>query len=177
MENNLQPTGHDRSIANRSKDHIPGWGIDNDPENDPTYPMKRWNGADHERLNYDRPAQQPIDREVLKSIERPTLTRVFGTSSPPSGLSGMIRRFAYKYSEASAIHWMGLILADRVNVAEGIVEDLGKGHVPDFIHEMGLASEWKYNRKAFVTKVALQTAFIAGVCLVLSQRKKYKRKR
>ena len=22
--------------------HIPGWGMDADPENDPTYPMKHW---------------------------------------------------------------------------------------------------------------------------------------
>src|SRR3954468_10384372 len=86
-------------MADRYK-NIPGWAMDADPENDPTYPMKHYNGADHERLNYERGPQQPIDREVLKSVERPTITRVFGTSVPPKGLSGSIRRFAYdKYSE------------------------------------------------------------------------------
>ena len=40
----------DRKVANTPKD-IPGWGMDADPENDPTYPMKRWNGADHERIH------------------------------------------------------------------------------------------------------------------------------
>ena len=50
MENTVNP-GLDREIANKPK-NIPGWGIDADPENDPTYPMKHGNGADHERLNY-----------------------------------------------------------------------------------------------------------------------------
>src|SRR3954462_7823043 len=111
-----------KEMADRYKD-IPGWGIDADPENDPTYPMKHYNGADHERLNYEKAPQQPVDMEILQSVERPTITRVFGTSTPPKGLSGMIRRFAYKYSEATLAHWMTLILADRINVWEGWMED------------------------------------------------------
>src|SRR5689334_13052187 len=84
----------DRNMGDRVKD-IPGWGMDADPENDPTYPMKHRTGADHDRLNYEKAPQQPIDREILHSIERPGVTRVFGTSTPPSGLSGVVRRFAY----------------------------------------------------------------------------------
>lgn len=78
----------DRKIADRNmtddriKD-IPGWGMDADPENDPTYPMKHSNGADHERLNYEKAPQQRQDMEILHSIERPGVTRVFGTSTPP----------------------------------------------------------------------------------------------
>ena len=49
MEKVIDPE-MDRKIANSPKDNIPGWGMDADPENDPTYPMKRWNGADHECL-------------------------------------------------------------------------------------------------------------------------------
>src|ERR1700712_1004563 len=118
-----QISGIDRKIANTPKDHIPGWGMDVDPENDPTYPMKHWNGADHERLNYEKAPQQPIDIEMLHSIERPGITRVFGTSTPPAGLSGAIRRYAYKFSEATAAHWMTLILADRVDVIQGKIND------------------------------------------------------
>lgn len=91
----------DRQKANSPKDHIPGWGIDADPENYPNYPMKNYTGADHERLNYQKPPQQPVNIEVLKSIERPTLTSVFGASTPPQGLSGQIRRFAFKYKRTS----------------------------------------------------------------------------
>src|SRR6476661_7101458 len=93
-----------RNMTDRTKD-IPGWGIDADPENDPTYPMKHSNGADHQRFNFEKPVQQRVTVEVLYSIERPGITRVFGTSSPPSGLSGMIRRYASKYSESTYGHW------------------------------------------------------------------------
>src|SRR5687768_8032920 len=104
MEKIIDPS-IDRKIAESHKD-IPGWGMDADPENDPTYPMKHATGADHERLNYERPPQQPINTEVLHSIERPGITRVFGTSTPPKGLSGSIRRFAFRYSESSYAHWV-----------------------------------------------------------------------
>ena len=67
--------------------HIKGWGIDADPENEPTYPMKKYTGDDHRRLNYERAEQQPVDVEILMSNERPAVTTVFGTSTPPSGIS------------------------------------------------------------------------------------------
>src|SRR5688500_12506985 len=98
----------DRKIANAPK-NIPGWGIDADPENDPTYPMKNRNDADYERIHYEKPIQQPINVKVFQSIERPEMTRVFGTSTPAQGLSGKIREFAYKFSEADARHWLTLL--------------------------------------------------------------------
>jgi hypothetical protein len=162
----------DRKIAGSPKDHIPGWGMDVDPENDPTYPMKHANGADHERLNYEKAPQQPIDIEVFHSIERPNVTRVFGTSTPPSGLSGAIRRYAYKYSEATAAHWMTLVLADRVNVVEGIIDDLAHGHIPNIIAERGWSAEWKYNKKGMIKQALIGTALIAGIVIFSSTKKK-----
>ena len=126
----------DRTLAGSSKDHIPGWGHDADPENDPTYPMKHRNGADYERLNYEKPEQQPLTVEVLHSIERPTVSRVFGTSTPPSGLSGKIRRLAFKKSESTYAHWFPLVVADRINVIEGIIDDIKQGHFPNLIAEV-----------------------------------------
>ena len=152
--------------------HIKGWGIDADPKNEPTYPMKHWTGDDHERLNYERPPLQPVDIEVLHSNERPNVTAVFGTSVPPSGLSGMIRRYAFKYSEGSWGHWLPLILADRVNMVEGILDDLKHGHIPNFFVERGWTAEWKYNRKSFVTKVAVGAVVTAGVVALLMQKNK-----
>lgn len=152
----------DRKLARNPQD-IPGWGIDADPDNNPTYPMKKWDGSDHQRLNYERASQQPINVEILHSIERPGVTRVFGTSSPPKGLSGILRRFAFRYSEGSAAHWMTLILADRVNAVEGIVEDVTQGHIPNFFVERGWRAEWKYNRKAVVTNLAIGLAVSAAV--------------
>ncbi len=165
----------DREIANRPKDNIPGWGADFDPENDPTYPMKQRNGADYERLNYERPPQQPVNIEVLHSIERPGVTRVFGTSTPPSGLSGAIRRFAFRYSESTFAHWVPLVLADRINMVEGIVDDLKHGIVPNVFAERGWQAEWKYNRKGLITKVAVGAAVTTLVAVWLFGNNKKKK--
>lgn len=165
------PSGLDRKITDSYKE-FPGWGIDADSENDPTYPMKRNTGADHDRLRYDRAPQQPNGTEVLMSIERPEMPRVFGTSSPPSGLSGMIRRFAFRFSEGSSGHWMTLILADRVNVVEGIIDDFAHGHVPNILAERGWTAEWKYNRASAVTKIAIGVAAASAVVLLLASRRR-----
>jgi hypothetical protein len=149
--------------------HIKGWGVDADSENEPTYPMKKYTGDDHARLNWERPVQQPITVEVLHSNERPGLTAVFGTSTPPSGLSGRIRRYAFKYSESSYGHWLPLLLADRVNVVEGIIDDLKNGHVPNIFAEKGWKAEWKHNRGGMITKIAV--AALATTAIVLLCRK------
>jgi hypothetical protein len=160
----------DRQIAATPKD-IPGWGVDADPENDPTYPMKHRNGADYERLNYERPPQQPLTVEVLHSNERPNVTAVFGTVSPPSGLSGALRRYAFKHSESTYMHWVPLVLADRINVVEGVINDIAHGHIPNIFAEKGWAAGWKYNRKGMVQKLVISAAIAAGV-LYLSRHKK-----
>ena len=167
------PAQSDRQIAAQPKD-IPGWGMDADPDNDPTYPMRHGNGADHQRLHYEKAPQQPVDMEIFHSVERPTITRVFGTSTPPKGLSGAIRRYAYKFSEATATHWMTLILADRVNVFEGIIDDLKHGIVPNPWVERGWRAEWKTNRQGMLRKMALGALAIAGAVVVLSRKNRRK---
>jgi hypothetical protein len=142
---------------------LPGWGIDADPENDPTYPIKHYTGDDHRRMHYDRPEAQDDSVEVLHSNERPGITSVYGTSSPPRGMSGMLRRLAFRFSEGSSGHWLTLLLADRVNVVEGIGDDLRSGHVPNLFAERGWAAEWKYNKKSVLTKVAVGAAVITAI--------------
>jgi hypothetical protein len=177
MEQNTEPNTIyqlDGSHTNGAKENIPGWGMDADPDNDPTYPMKKRTGADYERINYEKPPQQPLDIEVLHSNERPGVTRVFGTSTPPKGLSGMIRRYAFRFSEATTAHWMSLLLADRVNVVEGVVEDLMHGTLPNIFAEKGWQAEWKYNRKGFVQKAAVATAFTVGLVVFFNMSSKRK---
>jgi hypothetical protein len=149
---------------------IPGWGMDADPENEPTYPMKNYTGDDHKRLDYERSEQQPQDVEILMSNERPALTRVFGNTVPPSGLSGIIRRYAFKHSEDRYRHWIPLILADRINVVEGLVEDLSKGYLPNLSKERGWKVEWKHNPKQMATKVVIATA--TGILIYFAFKKK-----
>lgn len=145
---------------------IEGWGVDADEQNDPTYPIRKRTNEEHHGNNWERPEQQPRTVEVLQSIERPNLSAVFGAAIPPSGLSGMIRRNAFAYSESNLAHWFQLILADRVNVIEGIIDDIKHGHFPNFFAEKGLGAEWKYNRKAF-TKKLVTTAVIATTAITL----------
>jgi hypothetical protein len=150
---------------------IPGWGMDADPENEPTYPMKNYTGDDHKRINYERSAQQPADVEILQSNERPSITAVFGTSVPPSGLSGMIRRYAFQHSEDRYRHWLPLIFADRINVVEGIIDDLKQGHIPNVFAESGFKSSLKYNKPAVLKKVFLGALVAAVVWTSISKKK------
>lgn len=152
--------------------HIKGWGIDRDPKNDPTYPMKTRTDEEIKGYTWERPEQQPEKVEILKSVERPNIPAVFGNTIPPSGISGALRRFAFKYSESSYGRWLPLIVADRVGAVEGVIEDLKKGHVPNLFAEYGLKSEWKYNRKNFVLKTVVTVAVIAGMVLFLSRKKR-----
>ena len=152
--------------------HIKGWAVDANPSNEPTAPIKKYTGDDHKRLNYDKPVQQESDVEILKSNERPSLSAVYGTSVPPSGLSGAIRRYAYGFSESSFAHWIPLLLADRINVVEGIIDDIRNGHFPNILAERGLKSEWKYNKKELITKVAAGLIITAVFMMFLTRRRK-----
>lgn len=157
-----------KNIRGGDHSHIKGWGIDADSKNDPTYPMKKRMDEEIEGYTWERPPQQPKTIEVLKSVERPNITAVFGTSAPPKGLSGKIRRMAFKKSESSYGRWFPLVLADRIGDFEGIFDDLKHGIIPNTFAERGWKSEWKYNRKSFVIKaasVALITTAVLGIFL------------
>lgn len=150
---------------------IKGWGVDIDPANYPNYPIKDYNGDDHQRLNWERPPLQPVTVEILKSVEHPRLPAVFGTTIPPSGLSGVIRRYAFRYNESEYGHWLNLLLADRINVAEGIADDLKHFRIPNIFAEKGMKADWKYNRKEVVTKVIALAAITTAIFLFARKRK------
>ena len=161
-----------QNLEGGNYNHIKGWGIDADPSNDPTYPYKTRTNEEQLGVTWERPALQEQDMEVLHSNERPDLTAVFGTAPAPSGISGMLRRYAFTYSESDYRHWMPLIFADRIGVYEGIAADLGRGHIPNILAERGIKAEWKYNRKAFVTKTAVKVLITAAaVGLLIAKRK------
>ncbi|HEX8552285.1 MAG TPA: hypothetical protein VF681_12115 [Abditibacteriaceae bacterium] len=142
---------------------IKGWGVDANPQNDPTYPIKNRNNGEHAGYSWERPTQQPENVEILHSNERPNLTAAFGTSTPPAGISGVIRRFAFKYSESSYAHWLPLVLADRIGVVEGIVADLAHGHVPNIYSELGGNAVWKHNRKGLITWTIIGAVLVSAL--------------
>ena len=148
---------------------IPGWGVDADPENDPTYPYR--DRSKDDGSDWRRPPQQMSGVEVLQSIEHKHRPAVFGTSTPPTWVSGMLRRLAFRWSESHWLHWLMLMGADRINVVEGVVQDLGRAKIPNIPAEMGARAEWKHNKSGFVTKAAIVAGVAAGAYLLLQSRK------
>jgi hypothetical protein len=151
--------------------HIPGWGADLDHKNRPAYPKERIPPR-LEGVHWTDPEDQPVKMKVYHSTERPGITPVFGTSTPPTGFSGKIRDVAYKLSENDIRHWLLLLLADRVNVVEGIGEDLMSGHIPNIFAEMGGKAELQHNRAGFVRKAAIATAVVGIGYYLISSRKR-----
>jgi len=148
---------------------IAGWGVDADPENDPTYPYRKRENDDRSG-KWERPPLQRTDIEVLTSVEHKQLPAVFGTSTPPVAVSGMLRRIAFRYTESHWAHWLLLMGADRINVVEGVVQDLGRGRIPNIPAEMGIRSEWRHNKRGLATKMAVMAAVSAGVWALLRRR-------
>lgn len=146
---------------------IPGWGVDAAPESDRTYPHRDRSKDEGPPFNWQRPARQETDVESLQSIEHKRRPSVGGTSTPPSGLSGMIRRVAFRWSESNRLHWLLLMAADRIGVVEGVAQDLARFKVPNIPAEMGVKAEWRHNKKRLATKVAVLTAASAGLFLLL----------
>ena len=56
-------------------------------------------------------------------------------------------------------------------MVEGVADDLARGHIPNIFGEMGLKADWKYNRKALVTKMAVGAALGVGLIALLSRRR------
>lgn len=156
---------------------VPGWGVDADPKNDPTYPMRDRSADDGLRADWPRPAAQRTDIEILQSIEHNRRPAVFGTSSPPRGLSGVIRRGAFTYSESHWLHWLMLMGADRIDMVEGILDDLVHGKVPNIPAEMGLRAEWQHNKGGLLMKLAATAAVTAAVVALARGRREPDRPR
>jgi hypothetical protein len=122
---------------------IPGWGADLDPRDRPAVPRERFDPA-ASGAHWDFPDRQPERWPRERSIEHAFLTPVFGTSCPPKGLSGAIRRYAYaRYSEGRAAHWLLLVAADRVDVVESRLGSLATGHPDNPVTETGVLGEFR----------------------------------
>jgi hypothetical protein len=151
---------------------IPGWGSDLDHKNRPAIPMER-TPPRFIHVPQGQPVQQAQTVEVFCSPERPGITPIFGTAQPPKWLSGAIRRLAYKLPENDLRHWLMLLAADRVNMVEGIVDDLRQGHVPNVLGEMGIRAELRHNPAGLVRKALVTTAVVGGIMVLLKRRTRY----
>jgi hypothetical protein len=124
---------------------IPGWGADLDPRDRPSVPQERFDpgvtGA-----HWDFPDRQPETWPRQRSIEHKFLTPVFGTSCPPKGVSGAIRKYAYgSFSEGRAAHWLLLMAADRVDALESHLRSFLTLHPDNPVTETGVLSEFSHH--------------------------------
>lgn len=152
-----------RSVVDPST--IPGWGVDADEENDPTWPMRDRTFDDAPGRHWQRPPAQPHTVEVLMSIEHEERPAVFGTATPPQGLSGVVRRAAFRFSESRWTHWLMLMAADRINVVEGVLKDLARGRPPNLWREFGFGAAWRYDRPAFARRATTAVAVTGTILL------------
>jgi hypothetical protein len=121
---------------------IPGWGVDLDPKDRPSFPRERFDpGATGAHWDFPERQEEKWPRE--RSVEHRHLTPVFGTSAPPKGLSGVMRRHAYRrYSEGRAAHWLILLAADRVDAAESHLGSFLTPRPDNPVTETGVLSEF-----------------------------------
>ena len=154
---------------------IPGWGADLDPKDRPSVHKERFD-PNLSGAHWEFPERQPEKWPRERSIEHKFLTPVFGTSCPPKGLSGVIRKYAYaKYSEGRAAHWLLLIAADRVDTAESTLRSFLTLHPDNPITETGVLSEFSHHgiasrvgqKRADLAHQPLDPVIVGGPWLVL----------
>lgn len=138
---------------------IKGWGIDAEDELE----IRQSN-------DWNRPPQEAQQVELLMSNERENLPAVIGQTVPPSGLSGQLRRYAFTHSESRYRHWLPLLIADRINEIEGVLDDLRKGKCPNILAERGWNARWKYDRAKLIKQMA--GAALVGLLIVRLCRKR-----
>ena len=150
---------------------IRGWGSDLDLAMRPGVPRDKAPGLGGESL-YPPIEPQVARVKIHKSTEHGQMPPVFGTSCPPSGLSGLIRDFAYRFSEGRLVRWLTLMLADRIDVVEDIVGDLSRLRVPNIPKEMGLGAQLKYNRAGLANGAAIAAVCVAGYMVYSRSRRR-----
>lgn len=81
-------------------------------------------GVPKERPPEPWPNSRPVPRRMTAEPAVPrhgrpgkTMPPVYGTSTPPRGVSGALRRAAYRLPDHFTNHWLLLLAADRVEAA------------------------------------------------------------
>jgi len=94
---------------------LTGWGADGDPKNRPGVPQET---VPEPLTHANTLVRQQTDEPKPFVGPNRFLTPVYSTALPPRGLSGLMRRAAYKMPDYKPQRWMLLLAADRVDVIE-----------------------------------------------------------
>jgi hypothetical protein len=148
-------------LVKNNHEHILGWGVDADKSVRPNYPM--WKiPSEGTGAHWGVPAQQPNFKDFV-SLERPGPTHVFGSTVPPSGLSGFVRKLAFKkFSEGHWEHWILLLMADRIGIVEGYIDDFAHGVRPKPLIERGWNVDKKFKTRRYKKVMTLGALAVVG---------------
>jgi hypothetical protein len=139
-------TPHKPPLAESSENlraRIPGWGADLDVADRPSVPREQFDPT-MAGAHWERPDRQPEKWPRERSLEHTELPPVFGTTCPPKGLSGAVRKLAYaRYSEGRAAHWLLLIAGDRIDALESALRSFVTLRPDNPITETGVLAEFK----------------------------------
>ena len=114
----MPPTQHERS-------KLIGWGADRAPESRPGVPAEIQPPRPIGNAHWAVPEHQVSFAVPLVGHNR-RLTPVYSTKHPPRGLSGALRRAAYRVPDYRSRRWLLLMLADRIDVLEHNAKPLAK---------------------------------------------------
>lgn len=93
----------------------PYWGVDRDPARRPGVPMMRANPRPLPNTHFPPEPQEGEPTSPRHGRPNKPMPPVFGTAVPLRGLSGVIRRLAYRYPDHHPRHWLLKFLGDRVD--------------------------------------------------------------
>lgn len=96
---------------------VPGRGIDRDLSRRPGVPRLHA-PAPLPNTRYPPERQRSDVTVFMHGRPHKTFPPVFGTAVPPRGVSGKIRRAAYRHPDHVMRHWTMLLFADRVDLWE-----------------------------------------------------------
>jgi hypothetical protein len=145
-----------------SHQSVPGWSADLDRANRPAVPYER-RLRRLQNVHWDRPERQSPTVEIPRSNERQGPGAVFGTTSPPAGVSGRIRRAAFRYWKSDLHHWLLLLAADCVNVLEGLGRDRKRAFLPNVFTEAGAGAASRHGHGGTIRRIAVVGVVVAGV--------------
>jgi hypothetical protein len=111
---NLATPGERSGYQSARPERKPSWaGIDLDPARRPGVPF---NPDPKPMPNSRFPPERQQGEPAVPKHGRPNkpFPPVFGTPCPLHGLSGVLRRLAYRLPDHSPNHWMLMMLGDRI---------------------------------------------------------------
>jgi hypothetical protein len=135
----MEPIKHDTLQPHPPREPVkpdvrrdPYAGFDLDPSRRPGYASRRgiepWPNA-----RWPVASQRREVRVFMHGRSNKSFPPVFGTDTPPHGLSGEVRRLAYAYPDHMARHWLLLLASDRVDLWETRARKLLKFALPALI--------------------------------------------